>query len=121
MNTLGPAVSLDLVVLRSADPERARAFYAALGLSFVEEQHGSGPPHLAATLANGVVVEIYPLGDTGAGAGTGGLSAGRLGFVVPDVGVAVAAVVAAGGTVVRSSGDRATLTDPDGNAVDLRS
>jgi catechol 2,3-dioxygenase-like lactoylglutathione lyase family enzyme len=53
-------VALDVVVLRSADMSAARAFYEAVGLTFVAEKHGSGPDHLAATLAGGVVLELYP-------------------------------------------------------------
>ena len=104
---------LDLVVLRSADLSAARAFYEALGVVFGEEQHGSGPRHLAGRLGNGVVLELYPATQTGP------VAEGRLGFVVHDVAVAVRAVCAAGGTIVTEGGARATVADPDGRRVDL--
>ena len=104
---------LELIVLRCRDLAAARRFYAALGLGFVDEQHGDGPAHHAAA-SGGVVVELYPLEQ--------GEEPGRdqLGFSVPDVAGAVAAALAAGG-VVRSAGeDRAVLLDPDGRTVRLR-
>lgn len=52
---------LNLIVIRSVNPPLARACYEALGLSFVEEQHGNGPKHYACEMANGTVFEIYPL------------------------------------------------------------
>ena len=51
---------LDLLVLHTHDLSASREFYEALGLAFVREQHGSGPEHLAATLADGCVLELYP-------------------------------------------------------------
>jgi catechol 2,3-dioxygenase-like lactoylglutathione lyase family enzyme len=39
--------TLDHVVLRCADLERSRAFYEALGLTVVPEQHGAGPAHFS--------------------------------------------------------------------------
>jgi catechol 2,3-dioxygenase-like lactoylglutathione lyase family enzyme len=107
-------MNLDLVVLRTADLGVTRAFYAALGVTFVEEQHGTGPPHLAATLGNGVVLELYPAVD-----GRPGGAEPRLGFVVDEVAAAVRAVRAAGGVVVKDDGGRATAVDPDGRQVDL--
>ncbi|HEX2731005.1 MAG TPA: hypothetical protein VHM70_05345 [Polyangiaceae bacterium] len=38
-------LNLALLVLRCQDLERSRQFYAALGLVFTSEQHGSGPVH----------------------------------------------------------------------------
>src|SRR5580700_4917064 len=42
--------TLSLVVLQSGDVEAAKDFYRLLGLSLVEEQHGTGPRHYSATL-----------------------------------------------------------------------
>jgi hypothetical protein len=53
-----PAVSL--LVLYTTRWDECVAFYSGLGLPLVLEQHGSGPVHVAAELANGLVVEIYP-------------------------------------------------------------
>jgi hypothetical protein len=108
---------LNLVVLRSADLERAARFYAALGLRLERERHGSGPEHLAAA-AGGAVFEVYPRGDAGATSGA------RVGFQVPSVAAAVSAAVAAGGSVVAPPregrwGLRAVVADPDGHSVEL--
>ena len=53
---------LSLVVIRSADVERAKAIYGRLGVQLQEEKHGNGHEHLATEVA-GTVFEIYPRGD----------------------------------------------------------
>ena len=40
-------VSLKLVVLRTPQVDRLRAFYRALGVELAEERHGNGPLHFA--------------------------------------------------------------------------
>src|SRR6185436_20350836 len=79
-------ITLNLVVLRSPDVARAAAFYTRLGLQFSQHRHGSGPEHFAAELPGGVF-ELYPLAADGASTlGT------RVGFRVPSVDAAVAAL-----------------------------
>jgi predicted enzyme related to lactoylglutathione lyase len=109
--------ALNLVVIRSADLERAAGFYAALGVRLTPERHGSGPEHLAGQ-AGDVVLEVYPRGESGDTVGV------RLGFRVARAAAAVAAAQAAGGSVVsppRESpwGLRAVVADPDGHRVEL--
>lgn len=53
------AIALSLIVLRSGDLEASLAFYSALGLALVEEQHGSGPIHHSCDFG-GLVLELYP-------------------------------------------------------------
>ena len=53
------ATVLSLVVIRAANQEASLAFYRALGLTFVQEQHGSGPVHYSCNLG-GLVLELYP-------------------------------------------------------------
>jgi lactoylglutathione lyase len=53
------ATSFSLIVIRSFNLEAALSFYGALGLRFVQEQHGSGSVHYSSELS-GVVLEIYP-------------------------------------------------------------
>ncbi|WP_017623506.1 VOC family protein [Nocardiopsis chromatogenes] len=93
---------LSLLVLYTDRLEECRAFYSALGLSFAKEKHGDGPEHHAAVLADGTVVELYPV----LSAPTGPV---RLGLEV--------------------DGRRATpplppgrhvVTDPDGRKVEVR-
>jgi predicted enzyme related to lactoylglutathione lyase len=111
-------VTLSLLVLKTVRLDAVRQFYEALGMRFVEEQHGSGPVHFAATVG-AVVVEIYPL--------TGGATADtstRLGFDVGDLGPTLTRVEACGATVVSPIretewGLRAVVRDPDGRSVEL--
>jgi len=111
-------ITLNLVVLRSPDVARAVAFYSQLGLQFCKHRHGSGPEHFSAELAGGVF-ELYPLSADGASTlGT------RIGFRVPSVDAALAALSeypAAVVTPARDSewGRRAVVADPDGHRVEL--
>jgi transcriptional regulator with XRE-family HTH domain len=50
---------MTLLVLRVADLEVSRAFYAGLGLELVAEQHGNGPLHYSCTMEQ-TVMELYP-------------------------------------------------------------
>lgn len=111
-------ISCNLIVLRSENLERARAFYGALGLEFVRHAHGKGPLHLAAEMHD-QVFEIYPLrqGDTPT-------SSTRIGFSVPSVDTAYTELLAAGGTSASAPkpspwGRRAVVTDPDGHRIEL--
>jgi catechol 2,3-dioxygenase-like lactoylglutathione lyase family enzyme len=55
---------LTLLVIRCADVDQTKDFYAAvLGQKFQREQHGTGPVHFAAVLEDGTVFEIYPAGN----------------------------------------------------------
>jgi hypothetical protein len=111
-------IKFNLVVLRSADLERAAAFYSLLGLQFSKHRHGNGPEHFAAELP-GVVFEIYPVGADG-----GSTSGTRIGFRVPSVDAALEALCeypAAVLTPAKNSewGRRAVVADPDGHQVEL--
>ena len=48
-----------LIVIYAQNLEPSLAFYQAIGLSFVAEQHGSGPLHYACEYKN-LVMELYP-------------------------------------------------------------
>lgn len=102
---------LVFVVLRCADLDRARDFYAALGLRLVMEKHGAGATHYSATLGD-TVLELYPLQNEP----TSGL---RIGLRVEDPERVAAAVAAAGGTVVRTSTVEVVVRDPDGHTIHL--
>ena len=111
-------ITLNLVVLRSLDVARAAAFYTRLGLQFSQHRHGGGPEHFAAKLPGGVF-ELYPLSPDGSSTlGT------RIGFRVPSVDSAIAALSDYPGAVVTSARDsewgrRAVVADPDGHRVEL--
>jgi catechol 2,3-dioxygenase-like lactoylglutathione lyase family enzyme len=121
---MGSDPTLNLVVLRCNDLARSRRFYDALGLRFVDERHGQRPPHLAATLPGGTVVELYPADPTTP------LPAQiardpRLGFAVEHVDAVVAQIEGLGAPVVVRPADsddhvrRAIVVDPDGRRVEL--
>jgi catechol 2,3-dioxygenase-like lactoylglutathione lyase family enzyme len=93
---------LNLIVLYCLDPEACRDFYTGLGIAFTAEQHGKGPRHWAGRLADGIVLELYPVRADGT---TGPL---RLGLTVD--GAAVEPRLPIGHRVLR---------DPDGRAVHL--
>ena len=108
---------LNLVVIRSADLERASRFYAALGIACTRERHGGGPEHLAARLGS-VIFEVYSQGDGSSSLGV------RLGFRVASVAGAVEAALSAGGAVVTAGrrtewGFLAVVADPDGHRIEL--
>jgi hypothetical protein len=48
----------NVLVLYSTEPEKLLEFFTAMGLTFVEEKHGTGPLHHASEI-NGKVLEIY--------------------------------------------------------------
>lgn len=111
------AVLLKLLVLKTHQLEAMRAFYQALGVDLVEEQHGKGPAHFAGQVG-GVVLEIYPLADGEAE------SSARLGFSVADLDGMFQRLQASGTTVVSKPqqtewGHRAVVRDPDGRSVEL--
>src|SRR5688572_11047402 len=111
-------ISLNLIVIRSPDIERACRFYSALGLAFTKHAHGTGPEHYACELA-GVVFEIYPRKSD-----ADSTTATRLGFRVPSVDAAVASLLSLGARVISPPkespwGRRAVIDDPDGHRVEL--
>jgi hypothetical protein len=93
---------ISLIVLYTEQMNACRDFYAALGLDFVPEQHGAGPQHHAAVLADGTVFEIYPAAP------------GRLTGAV-RLGIAVQGAQAPAGL----KPGHQVLRDPDGRAVDI--
>jgi predicted enzyme related to lactoylglutathione lyase len=116
-----PDVKLRLLVLKTYSLDNLKDFYAALGITFVEEKHGEGPTHYAGFVGD-LVLELYPLP---ASAGPADAST-RLGFEVPDLDAAVRSLEASGAVVVRGPGEtewgrRAVVRDPDGRMVEVHS
>lgn len=110
-------VRLNLLVIYVADLEVSCDFYRALGLTFVSEQHGSGPVHHAAVL-DGMVVELYPRKPDRPAAQL------RLGFQVAAVDSVVQRLQERGVRVISAPkespwGRRAVVEDPDGHSVEL--
>ena len=108
--------TLSLLVLKTPAPERLRDFYAALGVAFKQEQHGSGPLHFAGQLGS-LVLEIYP-SENPADTST------RLGFVVDSLQDRLETLQLMQVTLVSPRketewGLRAVVRDPDGRAIEL--
>ena len=113
------AIKLNLLVLKTRQLDRLKAFYAALGIAFAAEKHGDGPTHYAGRIGE-TLLELYPLPENAGPAD----ATTRLGFAVSDVDAVMGSLEAACGTVVSQPrqtewGYRAVVRDPDGRAVDL--
>lgn len=109
--------SLNLLVLRCAQPETTRAFYEALGLAFEAHRHGKGPEHWGAQ-AGGVFLELYPASARFP------VDAARVGLAVDDAEAVIERAQQAGGALEQPLADspwgrRAVLVDPDGRKVEL--
>ena len=111
---------LNLVVIRSADLNRAEAFYEILGIAFERHRHGNGPVHLSGgPYRDGYVFEIYPKSEK-----AGSTKGVRIGFSIDGVDAYIDKLVQAGGRVVEKPHDsewgrRAVVADPDGHKVEL--
>ena len=111
-------ITLNLVVLRVGDLERAVEFYSKLGLRFAKHRHGNGPEHFTAELP-GAVFELYSLAADGPPTiGT------RVGFRVASVDAVLAALPKQAGVIVSPAKDsewgrRAVVADPEGHRVEL--
>jgi lactoylglutathione lyase len=51
---------LQLIVIKTLDPEKLSTEYEILGITFEKHKHGNGALHYAADL-HGLIFEIYPL------------------------------------------------------------
>jgi lactoylglutathione lyase len=112
-------VSLSLIVLRSANIDAALKFYQAIGLTFVQEQHGSGPVHYACEMGK-TILEIYPA-EAGTAPERKSGGATMLGFSVASVDEILAQLSTTIITPPKDSawGRRAVVFDPDGRAIEL--
>ncbi len=55
-------MKINLIVLKTNDPESLKKQYELLGLTFEYHNHGNGPFHFSAEV-EGLVFEIYPLSN----------------------------------------------------------
>ena len=112
MNTM----FLNLIVLRTDKMTELVAFYEALGLSFVQEQHGTGPTHFSCKLG-AAIFEIYPASEKQTTSST------RIGFAVRDL-ERCCQMAARLGRIVKpptqgEQGYHAVVQDPGGHKVEL--
>lgn len=103
-------VKLNLVVLYTEKLPALLKFYEALGLVFMEEQHGgsSGLIHHSCTMEDGLVLELYP--------GLPLTNKSRLGFTVASIEAILPALCEAGGKAHSAT----VVYDPDGRTIELR-
>lgn len=107
-------MKLNLLVLRTSRLEDLRNFYSALGAHFESERHGKGPEHYAATLGDGLVLELYPCVD--GAIPDPGL---RLGIRVDNIDEALRSIEQSVSPRRTQRGLRALVHDPDGRTVEL--
>lgn len=112
-------MKLNLLVIRTADPDALKEQYEALGLTFKHHRHGNGPFHYAAE-NNGLVFEIYPLLPSVKEAD----ASIRLGFKAVGLENRIRALEAAGWIIVRPLqqtewGMKMVVQDLDGRKVEL--
>ena len=99
------AIQLKLLVLKTRQVDKLRAFYHILGVEFAAKRHGDGPLHYAGRVGE-TVLEIYPLAGRLAPD-----AAIRLGFAVADLDAVVQAVRGSG-SAGRPSAARLGLGSP---------
>jgi predicted enzyme related to lactoylglutathione lyase len=112
-------MNINLVVLKTNQPETLVRFYEQIGFQFNNHRHGNGPLHFAAELPN-FVFEIYPLPD---GANVPDKTT-RLGFTIPHLEGTLAKLKTHGNKVkkeptVTEWGYQALVEDPDGRKIEL--
>ena len=93
-----------------------KKFYKALGLSFVEEQHGKGPVHYSATVNHNMIFEIYParISDM-----QRTRESRRMGWVVSDPEEIFGRLAIAGYKPYKTSLGQLCVRDPDGCTIEL--
>lgn len=111
------APTLSLLVIRVADLDLSVSFYAVLGFTFTQEQHGKGPVHYS-TLIGETVFELYSANEKFPA------TAVRMGFVVDSVEAILTQWQQSGHTVTAQlqqslSGVHAVVADPDGHRIEL--
>lgn len=109
---------LNLIVIRSAEPETSVQFYKSLGLNFIQHRHSNGPEHYSHETPS-LTFEIYP--QTKPDQTT---TATRLGFQVANLDALVAQLSTQNIPILLPPTDspwgrRAIILDPDGHTIEL--
>lgn len=107
----------NFITLFAVDMELTADVYRAIGLSFVPEQHGEGPVHLAYE-KDGFVLEIYQKPDSVG-------DAVMLGFTVSDVTDAKVEILETTAAkkadiAVVGGSERMIIADPEGRQIYLQ-
>lgn len=110
---------LNLVVIKTKDPNELVKTYEAFGLTFDYHKHGNGPMHYA-NQTNGVTLEIYPLPKTIVEAD----NTLRLGFNVKALDLKIKKLEELGVKIISNPsqtewGYSALVSDQDGRKIEL--
>ncbi|MEH2442495.1 VOC family protein [Nostoc sp.] len=119
-------ISLSFIVIRTMNIESTLSFYSALGMEFIEEQHGtSNLVHYACDLGN-LVLEIYPYKVTLVNSENQQIMGAEsmLGFNVTSLERTLYNLEKLGikskiSSKVKNSERRASVIDPDGRIIHL--
>ena len=120
-NQLVLEMKLNLLVIRTLNPERLKQQYEKLGFVFNYHQHGNAPFHFASE-QDDFVFEIYPLTKSMDKAD----NSLRLGFEVDDLQSILNAVEKSDWRIIQDAkesewGITAIIQDLDGRKIDLKS
>jgi lactoylglutathione lyase len=113
-------MEVNLVVLKTTQPDDPALFYGQLGIKFENHRHGTGSLHYAAQMDK-VVFEIYPLPkDKEKAADTL-----RLGFTVDNLDEVIKRLKNSGGKIIKEPGMTelgyvSIIEDMDGRKIELR-
>ena len=110
---------LNLVVIKTSDPDELVKTYKAFGLTFDYHRHGNGPMHYA-NETNGITLEIYPLPKNK----TEPDNTLRLGFKIKDLDSKIKNLEKLGIKIISTPaqtewGYSAIIADQDGRKIEL--
>ena len=110
---------LNLVVIKTKDPDELVKTYQAFGLTFDYHRHGNGPMHYA-NETNGITLEIYPLPKNKTEAD----NTLRLGFKIKDLDSKIKNLEKLGVKIITNPtqtewGYSAIIADHDGRKIEL--
>lgn len=110
---------LNLVVIKTKEPDELVKTYQEIGLNFEYHRHGKGPMHYA-NETNGLTLEIYPLPKSKSEAD----NTLRLGFKVKELDLKIKNLEKIGLKIVspptqKECGYSAVIADQDGRKIEL--
>lgn len=113
-------MKINLLVIRTENPELLKSQYELLGFNFEHHQHGSGPFHYASE-EDGFVFEIYPLTKSMIKADHSirmGFTVQNLEQKIKDLGVSTWKILSAPSNT--EWGWQAVIQDLDGRKIELK-
>jgi len=113
-------MNINLLVIRTKNPEVLKSQYELLGINFDYHRHESGPFHYASEF-NGFVFEIYPLAQSMTGAD----HSIRLGFEIENLNSKINALEGSNWKIISNPKETewgliAIIQDLDGRKIELK-